>query len=200
MNPAVLLLDESLAALDLKLRKAMQEELRQLHRTVGGTFIFVTHDQSEAMGLATRIAVMREGRIVQQGTPKEIYEHPANEFVADFIGEANMIRTTRRSNRILLNGTSLIDNCYGPDGDVVVIVRPDAIDIVGSGEKPDIALPGTVIDRVYLGAYVSVTVRLLIGLEVTLHRAQVDDDTVPNIGEAVTLGWTRDRCSIVAAG
>ncbi|MBL8584226.1 MAG: ABC transporter ATP-binding protein, partial [Rhizobiaceae bacterium] len=97
MEPAVLLLDESLAALDLALRKAMQEELRSLHRSIGGTFVFVTHDQHEAMAMANRIAVMKNGRIVQQGTPQEIYTQPQSEFVAGFIGDANLLRGERRA-------------------------------------------------------------------------------------------------------
>ena len=87
MRPAVLLLDEPLAALDLKLRKSMQEELRRIHATTGGTFIFVTHDQEEAMGLATRICVMEGGRIVQDGSPEDIYSQPRSRFVSTFIGE-----------------------------------------------------------------------------------------------------------------
>src|SRR5262245_11760622 len=90
MRPRVLLLDEPLAALDLQLRKAMQEELRRIHRSIGGTFVFVTHDQGEAMALANRIAVMNAGRIEQLGAPEEIYFAPASRFVAGFIGEANL--------------------------------------------------------------------------------------------------------------
>src|SRR4029450_10225374 len=88
MRPAVLLLDEPLGALDLKLRKAMQGELRRIHRSLGGTFVFVTHDQEEALSLANRIAVMEDGRIVQEGGPQEIYRRPATRFVSTFIGDA----------------------------------------------------------------------------------------------------------------
>ena len=90
MRPRVLLLDEPLAALDLKLRQAMQEELRRIHRQIGGTFVFVTHDQGEALGLANRIAVMDQGRIIQEGGPEEIYAAPKTRFVSTFIGEANV--------------------------------------------------------------------------------------------------------------
>lgn len=197
MDPAVLLLDESLAALDLKLRKAMQNELRQLHRTLGGTFVFVTHDQNEAMGLATQIAVMREGRIEQRGTPEEIYRNPANEFVAGFIGEANVIHATRRSNRIMLDGSPLTGDCHGPDGDVAVIVRPDAIDLVGADDESDVTLSGLVIDRIFLGSHVSIRVRLSTGQELTLHRSQTHGRD-PDPGETITLGWRRDRFTVVA--
>src|SRR5687768_15426557 len=90
MEPEVLLLDEPLAALDLKLRQAMQEELRRIHRQIGGTFVFVTHDQGEALGLANRIAVMDQGEIIQEGGPEEIYSAPKTRFVSTFIGEANI--------------------------------------------------------------------------------------------------------------
>ena len=90
MRPDVLLLDEPLAALDLKLRKTMQQELRRIHRSIGGTFVFVTHDQDEAMGLANRIAVMDGGRLIQEGNAEEIYAAPKTRFVSTFIGEANV--------------------------------------------------------------------------------------------------------------
>ena len=94
MRPAVLLLDEPLAALDLKLRKTVQVELRRIHRSIGGTFVFVTHDQDEAMALSNRIVVMEGGRLVQQGTAEEIYDAPRNRFVSTFIGEANLFPAT----------------------------------------------------------------------------------------------------------
>ena len=90
-RPAVLLLDEPLGALDLKLRQRLQVELAQIHRDVGTTFVYVTHDQEEAMSMATRIAVMSNGRIQQIGTPSEIYYRPRSRFVADFIGESNFL-------------------------------------------------------------------------------------------------------------
>ena len=91
-HPEVLLLDEPLSALDLKLRKAMQIELKRLQRDTGITFVFVTHDQEEALTMSDRIAVMSQGTVRQVGSPREIYDHPAERFVADFIGEANMLK------------------------------------------------------------------------------------------------------------
>ena len=96
MRPQVLLLDEPLAALDLKLRHAMQEELRRIHQEIGGTFVFVTHDQGEALALANRIAVMEAGELVQQGDAEEIYARPRTRFVSTFIGEANIFEGQRR--------------------------------------------------------------------------------------------------------
>ena len=102
MRPPVLLLDEPLAALDLKLRQAMQEELRRIHAEIGGTFVFVTHDQGEAMSLANRVAVMNEGHLLQVGSPEDIYGRPESEFVATFIGEANLFPGERLSDVVQL--------------------------------------------------------------------------------------------------
>ena len=95
-RPAVLLLDEPLGALDLKLRKQMQTELARIHRQVGTTFVFVTHDQEEALSMATQIAIMSNGKVLQQGSPREVYDRPANRFVADFVGDTNFLEGTVR--------------------------------------------------------------------------------------------------------
>ena len=114
MRPKVLLLDEPLAALDLKLRQAMQEELRRIHHEIGGTFVFVTHDQWEALALANRIAVMREGRLEQVGTAQEIYAKPKTRFVSTFIGEANLLPGRRVNGTVrLAAGPHFAD--AGPD-------------------------------------------------------------------------------------
>jgi ABC-type Fe3+/spermidine/putrescine transport system ATPase subunit len=154
MEPAVLLLDESLAALDLKLRKTMQEELRQLHRAIGGTFVFVTHDQGEAMALATRIAVMAEGRIVQQGAPEEIYRRPRTEFVAGFIGDASLLRGRRRHGKIELDGGFTIGS-PGADGPVTVVLRPDDAMVAPADPcgQAALCLRGRVEETVYLGSH-----------------------------------------------
>jgi ABC-type Fe3+/spermidine/putrescine transport system ATPase subunit len=94
-DPEVLLLDEPLSALDLQLRLQMQDELQRLHRAIGGTFIFVTHDQGEAISLSDRIAVMSEGKILQIGTPRDVYEHPMTRFVAQFMGHSNFLEGPR---------------------------------------------------------------------------------------------------------
>src|SRR5262245_16795206 len=126
MRPAVLLLDEPLGALDLKLRKAMQVELRRIHRSLGGTFVFVTHDQEEALGLANRIAVMEAGRIIQEGGPEEIYRRPATPFVSTFIGDANLLEGQRVSGVIELACGGRFASS-GRDGKVNVMIRPEAM-------------------------------------------------------------------------
>ena len=136
-RPAVLLLDEPLGALDLKLRKRLQVELAQIHRDVGTTFVYVTHDQEEAMSMATRIAVMNEGRVEQIGEPSEIYHRPASRFVADFIGESNFIDVAAAST----NGASVSEGS-------VLMVRPESIRI--SKEQRD-GLRGRVLQTSFLG-------------------------------------------------
>ena len=150
LEPPVLLLDEPLGALDQKLRKEMQVELRDLNRQLGITFVYVTHDQEEALAMSDRVAVMTDGRLAQVGTPVEVYERPRTAFVAGFLGEANLLR--------------------GADG-ARVAVRPEWMEIL----RPDasvaagaVARAGAVRDVVYLGERARAVVRLESGEEVTV--------------------------------
>lgn len=141
-RPAVLLLDEPLGALDLKLRKAMQVELKQLQQQVGITFVYVTHDQEEALAMADRIAVMAAGRALQVGPPVEVYEHPADRFVADFIGETNFVEGVLEAREAsgavgvvrLRDGralrAALRDPDVAPGGSVTIAIRPEKIALV----------------------------------------------------------------------
>ncbi|MGH6959705.1 MAG: ABC transporter ATP-binding protein, partial [Dongiaceae bacterium] len=142
MRPRVLLLDEPLAALDLKLRQAMQEELRRIHQQIGGTFVFVTHDQGEALGLANRIAVMDKGVLVQEGGPEEIYAAPKTRFVSTFIGEANVFAARRAQGWVTLEAGARLES-PGVDGPVTVVVRPEALRLSANGPAADIVLDGT---------------------------------------------------------
>ena len=190
MEPAVLLLDESLAALDLKLRKAMQEELRALHRSIGGTFVFVTHDQGEAMSMANRIAVMKDGRIIQQGTPEEIYDNPQCEFVAGFVGDANVLKGIRRSGVIELDaGAQFV--AAGPDGRVAVVIRPDRFCMPTPGSpRPEAAVSCQTEDIVFMGTHVRVSARAEAGVPVTLHLgpAEAVERGIAR-GQRFDLGW-----------
>ncbi|WEK05712.1 MAG: ABC transporter ATP-binding protein [Candidatus Devosia phytovorans] len=169
-QPKVLLLDEPLGALDLKLREQMQEELKALQKRLGITFIFVTHDQGEAMSMADRIAVFNLGRVMQVGTPEDIYLRPASRFVADFVGSSNVLppdfvaRTTGMANWASL--------------------RPEAVTLTaGSGSA---GLTGTVLSRSYLGA----TTRVAIDLSgQRLHAIVPSGPAVPQEGAAVTVGF-----------
>ena len=129
-RPKVLLLDEPLAALDLKMRKDMQIELKEMHRKLGITFIYVTHDQEEALTLSDTVVVMNEGRIQQIGTPKDIYNEPINAFVADFIGESNILKGRMMRDRrvaFIKHEFDCVDEGFGEDVPVDVVVRPEDI-------------------------------------------------------------------------
>ncbi len=133
-EPEVLLLDEPLGALDLKLRKEMQLELKNMQQQLGITFIYVTHDQEEALTMSDTIVVMRDGKILQIGDPKRIYDEPANAFVADFIGESNILRGTMIKDELVnFAGYDFpcVDSGFGENAPVDVVIRPEDIMIVG---------------------------------------------------------------------
>jgi len=164
-QPKVLLLDEPLSALDYKLRKEMQIELKTLQHETGITFIFVTHDQEEALTMSDRIAVMSRGSIRQVGSPWDIYDKPAERFVADFIGETNFLKGTvsniangagqvRLSSGAVIQAT--IADGFSPSGEATVIVRPEHARAVASGGQ----LAGTVENVVYFGTDTHIHVRL----------------------------------------
>ena len=150
-KPKVLLLDEPLSALDLKLRKEMQIELKRLQLETGITFIFVTHDQEEALTMSDRIAVMSAGHIQQMGSPRDIYIKPVNRFVASFIGETNFLPGTYAQNAVTLTagGVIRVDQICAEGAKVTVAVRPEQVRLVAPG-TPD-ALPATIRDLVYFG-------------------------------------------------
>jgi spermidine/putrescine transport system ATP-binding protein len=179
-RPAVLLLDEPLGALDLKLRKEMQTELKRLQRQVGITFIYVTHDQEEALTMSDRIAVMSSGRVLQVGDPVTIYEAPATRFVADFIGETNFLMGTVAST---VNGTAHIAMGGGlvpvPTGaqalsagqSVTVTIRPEKLDLTRTATGAAPALSGVVDEVVYIGTDTRYVVKLESG-ETAVARIQ----------------------------
>ncbi len=169
-RPQVLLLDEPLSALDLKLRKEMQFELKRLQRETGITFILVTHDQEEALAMSDRLAVMNTGRIQQIGTPEEIYDDPANRFVADFIGEANLIP-----------GAAL-----GRNAAVVIAVRPERIGIAGADMPP--RLRGVIEQATFLGSDTLMEVAVASGR----IRARIRGAARMAPGTEVGLVWPPD--------
>ncbi|MEX5448614.1 ABC transporter ATP-binding protein [Stutzerimonas stutzeri] len=145
-RPRVLLLDESLSALDMKLRKEMQIELKRLQAETGITFIFVTHDQEEALTMSDRIAVMSKGRILQVGTPSEIYESPVNRTVADFIGETNFLEAWARDERLELADGQALPGAGERRGAVTLAIRPERVALSEAGN-----LVGEVEEVVYIG-------------------------------------------------
>ncbi len=163
-EPRVLLLDEPLSALDQKLRAGMQLELKRLQNEVGITFIFVTHDQHEALTMSDRMAVMNAGTILQLGTPEQIYERPTARFVADFIGDTNLIEARRvgPTRFRILSGVEIEADEAGPEGDEVTLaVRPERTLLVPPGQGP---LAGTIEQIVYEGTDTTYHVRLAPGV------------------------------------
>lgn len=157
-DPKVLLLDEPLGALDLKLRKDMQIELKQLQQQLKTTFIYVTHDQEEALTMSDRVVVMNNGKIEQIGTPTDIYNEPSNAFVADFIGEANIINGIMMDDyRVKIQGQEFecLDSGFGKNTPVDVVVRPEDIEMVNPN---DAKLSGVVTDTVFKGVHYQMTV------------------------------------------
>ena len=204
-RPSVLLLDEPLGALDLKLRKQMQVELKQIQREVGITFIYVTHDQEEALSMSDRIAVMSAGRIVQCGVPEDVYEHPAEEFVAGFIGISNLIEGVVEDASTVRVGKDLLLSAPVPEGcargaTVQISVRPEKIAIDDEVESGMVQLEGTVEGRVYLGVSTQVTVSLgegarLVALEQATYRASAEDRW--ETGMTVRVGWHAENCLVL---
>ena len=152
-NPKILLLDEPLGALDLKLRKDMQNELKNIQQQLGITFIFVTHDQEEALSMSDTVVVMNEGRIQQIGTPEDIYNEPQNAFVADFIGESNILDGIMRADRLVEmfgHKFDCVDVGFEKNEPVDVVVRPEDIDVV---EPEKGQLSGTVSSITFKGVH-----------------------------------------------
>jgi spermidine/putrescine transport system ATP-binding protein len=148
-QPEVLLLDEPLSALDLKLRKEMQSELKRLQTETGITFVFVTHDQEEALTMSDRIGVMSSGKLLQVGTPHDIYERPVNRFVADFIGETNFVEATLAQDGARLASGDRIAVSASKSGAVTLAVRPEHIRIVAADQTG--AFKAKVTDKTYFG-------------------------------------------------
>ena len=200
-SPKVLLLDEPLGALDLKLRKKMQLELKRIQQEVGITFIYVTHDQEEAMTMSDRLAVMRHGRMEQLGQPEFVYENPATEFVAGFLGASNLLEgevkesTNGHSTVLLASGgtvtvpDSRIPSDAGPR--VKVGVRPEKVAIArgtvaSNGEN---RIEGTVAMQTYIGVSYQYKVATHDGTVLTVYVQNLGAEEAPRQGEAVTLTW-----------
>jgi putative spermidine/putrescine transport system ATP-binding protein len=183
-RPTVLLLDEPLGALDLKLRREMQLELKQIQRDVGITFVFVTHDQEEALSMSDRVAVFSDGRVEQVATPVELYERPASSFVAGFVGTSNRIGGTAA--RALL----------GSDGEFAV--RPEKLRLALPGatlESDEVGAPGVVREVVYLGPSTHTIVELEAGPRLTVSQPNTGDSAHAALdasGTRVSVVWNRD--------
>ncbi len=179
-EPKVLLLDEPLGALDLKLRKEMQQELKQIQQEVGITFIFVTHDQEEALTMSDKIVVMKEGEIVQIGTPTEIYNEPINEYVANFIGESNIIDGVMKEDyRVEFDDKiyTCVDHGFKKDEDVDIVIRPEDIHLV---ERNQGLLNGEVKSTLFKGVHYEIIVETVSGTSKTVNMHVLGDRDIVN--------------------
>jgi spermidine/putrescine transport system ATP-binding protein len=201
-HPKVLLLDEPLGALDLKLRKEMQLYLKNLQHEVGITFIYVTHDQEEALTMSDRIAVMNEGRVQQVADPPTLYEHPKNRFVADFIGQTNVFSGTVESvsgGRVTLrtaSGEKVEATAHeveiGEEADAAV--RPEKIRFGSDGDNVSIA---RIRQIVYLGVSTQYIAELPGGQELVLYQQNIREENHPDEGEEVSVAWDARNCLIL---
>ena len=206
-RPKVLLLDEPLGALDLKMRKHMQNELKKLQREVGITFIYVTHDQEEALNLSDTVVVMDHGRVVQHGTPIDIYQAPATAYVADFIGEANLVEgivsDSNGKQSTVETSMGTLHGCRAPGfepsgGDAVLVsIRPEHIQLgdpdQNKARRTDSGRNGQIVDTAYLG---SVT-RLSIRLGDNVIRADVTGGHPATSGDTVTVNWSAEHARVL---
>ena len=210
LEPAILLLDEPLGAIDLQLRKEMQLELKSLNKQLGTTFIYVTHDQEEALTMSDRIAVMSNGRVAQLGTPAEIYENPRTAFVAKFIGESNFL-----DGRVAGQNGTLWDVQWGDttfrvpsatgvrSGNAIrIAVRPEWLDLVRPGHVPpgENALCGSVRDVIYLGETMHVVVSLPGGTDMTValrNEGQLINPLPWRRGDEAVVAWKPEDCQIL---
>ena len=183
-RPKVLLLDEPLSALDYKLRKDMQIELKRLQNETGITFIFVTHDQEEALTMSDRIAVMSQGKVLQIGSPREIYDHPAERFVADFIGDTNFLpaevlsRDGRRARLKLSSGREVaadLPEGFEPQGKVTAVIRPEHATLIPDSGESEAQLGGTLQNIVYMGTDTHYHVRLSDGAGFVVRSQNLRD-------------------------
>ena len=181
-RPRVLLLDEPLGALDLKLREQMQVELKQIQGEVGITFIYVTHDQDEALTMSDRIAVFNEGRIEQLSSPRDLYEHPGNEFVAGFVGVSNAIERDGRK----------------------LTIRPEKIRLIGEGEPADglVTERGRIAESAYVGMVTRVKVELEQGgaVQVALQNTESEAEPGGRVGQEVVVGWRPEHAVSIQQG
>lgn len=200
-RPKVLLLDEPLGALDLKLRKQMQGELKALQRRLGITFIYVTHDQEEALTMSDRIAVMNRGRLEQVGTPEEVYNHPETKFVADFIGESNIIEgyienmtddsieVTMESGKAVIHETG-----YRMEEMVYLCIRPENLKI-STEEKEGFRFRGQVKEHIFIGSTNKTMIEMPNG-QMLKSVTPAEDELIP-VGTAVNVFWNPGKAVVM---
>ncbi len=198
-TPHLLLLDEPLSALDKKLRAELQEELKRLHRKVGLSFIYVTHDQDEALSMSDRIAVMRDGRLVEHGTPSDLYDRPQTAFVADFLGKSNFLRGRVEAHIddgfvFTEGGARFVQKARGAKpalgAKVAIALRPEKIAIAASGSEQDNKLTGVVREWNYFGSEFRILFETASFGPVSVSLPSWNAGVSPEVGQNLTLGWS----------
>jgi len=205
-NPNVLLLDEPLGALDAKLREEMKIEIKQLHKTIGATILFVTHDQEEALTLSDRIAVFNDGKIIQVGTPDELYHQPATRFVADFIGETNLLVgkvvsvSDQQCRLILTDGLevtgSLRDGINSPKSWATYTLRLEKITVGDGAENCANKMTGTVREFLFIGDSTKYLISLAPGLDIKVKLPETGKPR-HGVGSEVKVGWNASDMLLV---
>lgn len=222
VEPSVLLLDEPLSNLDLKLREQMRGEIRRLQKSLGITAVYVTHDQTEAMAVSDRTAVMNQGRVEQVGTPREIYEQPKTLFVAGFIGQCNFLpgaiekaddgrtRFVTTAGCSLFVSTSTLDERHPRGAPMTLVVRPEVVSLetertmaANQGVGPSNTLRARIEEFVYLGDRIGIAVSLLNGSDQPVHRLMVNEHAnrgqdLPRPGEVLAVRVPPEECILVA--
>jgi spermidine/putrescine transport system ATP-binding protein len=203
LNPDVLLLDEPLGSLDAKLRKALQLELKSIQEEIGITFVYVTHDQEEALTMSDRLAVMSEGRVVQVGPPREVYEEPADAYVADFLGVSNLMDARGLGGgRVRVGDVELAAGRGDTDatGDVRLVIRPERVRVEDRGTDRPNRLPGMVERSVFVGPTVQVIVRLVGGQMIQAVETSRSGAGSRSQGDAVSVHLPADDLRVLRTG
>lgn len=202
LRPKVILMDEPLSALDRRLRESIQIEIRDLHRALGSTFLFVTHDQGEALTMSDRIAVLDAGRVVQIGTPVEIYRHPVNRFVASFVGESNLIDTDIVSARgttvtLRMRGGHVFaaESAGAVSGTATALVRPERIEFE---LNPSDGVRATVRSALFLGELLRIEAEVDGGDVLLIRCGDTAARRLPKVGEPIWLKWGSKDCWVLA--
>lgn len=196
-SPAIIMMDEPLGALDKNLREQMQSEIKRLHKDLGTTFIYVTHDQEEALNMSDRICLMSAGQIAQLGTPDELYFQPRNRFVAEFIGESNLISGRMNgAGRMLTAGGSSVavpGDTWTEGSELLVMVRPEKVRICGTGEPVEVGnnvLSGKVVSSSFIGGMTRLVVDTENGLKLTAKMVSGRAKSRPEPGSSLRLCWS----------
>ena len=208
-EPEIVLMDEPLGALDKNLREEMQFEIKHLHERLGVTIVYVTHDQSEAITMSDRVAVFNDGTIQQYSTPPELYERPANAFVANFIGENNnllgeVVKCSDNICRMKVQGTEIsgyIDKATRLNGQALMSVRPEKV--IVNPDKKDKSfnhVQGRVTEAIYMGDHIRICLKVLDNEEFVIKVLNNQETVQYKIGDVVDLGWNSQHCCVLEAG